>query len=170
MTRVAITRARVKDASAVAAFQQLAWQQTYRGVVDDVFLDAPLGDRVERWTERIRSGSRAVTIAWAGEVAIGVASTSIATPALPEVPPLELNSLYLRRDVQGTGLGSRLLRAAIGDDDAHLLVVDVNERARRFYERHGFRPGGAVLTDPGTGLTERRWVRRESRHEIGPRP
>ncbi|WP_396652368.1 GNAT family N-acetyltransferase [Microbacterium sp. BH-3-3-3] len=86
-------------------------------------------------------------------------STSEDDPPLCGLPPRELNTLYLGRDAQGVGLGSRLLGAAIGDDAAHLLVFEVNERAQRFSERHGFTPVGEKLLDPGTGLTERQWVR-----------
>ncbi|MDR6689881.1 ribosomal protein S18 acetylase RimI-like enzyme [Microbacterium sp. 1154] len=154
-----LATARIEDAPAVAAFQTLAWQQTYRGVVDDALLDVPVSDRVDRWVERIRSASRTVTIARADGVIVGVASTSIDDPPRAGLPRRELNTLYLRQDAQGVGLGSRLLRAAIGDDAAHLLVFEVNERAQRFYERHGFAPVGGTHLDPGTGLAERRWVR-----------
>ncbi|MEX8033159.1 N-acetyltransferase family protein [Microbacterium sp. 20-116] len=160
MTGIALARARLEDAPAVAAFQTLAWQQTYRGLIDDALLDVPAEDRVGRWAERIRSGSRSVTIAWQIHSVVGVASTSIDDPPRAGLPATELSTLYLRRDVQGIGLGSRLLHAAIGDDDAHLLVFEVNERARAFYERRGFQPEGAVLHDAGTGLGERRWARR----------
>jgi ribosomal protein S18 acetylase RimI-like enzyme len=154
-----IEAARIEDAPAVAAFQTLAWQQTYRGVIDDALLDVPVSDRVDRWAERIRSASRSVTIARADGVIVGVASTSVDDPPRVGLPRRELNTLYLRQDAQGAGLGSRLLRAAIGDDAAHLLVFEVNERAQRFYERHGFAPVGETLLDPGTRLKERRWVR-----------
>lgn len=154
-----LATARVEDAPAVAAFQTLAWQQTYRGLIDDALLDVPASSRVDRWTERIRSGSRTVTIAWAASAIVGVASTSVDDSPRSGLPPRELHTLYLRRDAQGAGLGSRLLHAAIGDDAAHLLVFEVNERAQRFYAHHGFAPVGGTLLDPGTGLTERRWVR-----------
>lgn len=159
MIAARLATARVEDAAAVAAFQTLAWQQTYRGMVNDALLDVPVADRVDRWAERIRSASRIVTIASMGGAIVGVASTSEDDPPLCGLPPRELNTLYLRRDAQGVGLGSRLLGAAIGDDAAHLLVFEVNERAQRFSERHGFTPVGETLLDPGTGLTERRWVR-----------
>ncbi|MFJ4159285.1 GNAT family N-acetyltransferase [Microbacterium testaceum] len=159
MTAPRLATARVEDAAAVAAFQTLAWQQAYRGMVDEALLDVPVADRVDRWAERIRSASRTVTIAWMGGAIVGVASASEDDPPLCGLPPRELNTLYLRRDAQGAGLGSRLLAAAIGDDAAHLLVFEINERAQRFYERHGFSPAGETLLDPGTGLAERRWVR-----------
>ena len=160
MTGITLARACVEDAPAVAAFQTLAWQQTYRGVIDDALLDVPADDRVERWAERIGSGSRSVTIAWKGRSVVGVASTSVDDPPRAGLPALELNTLYLRRDAQGIGLGSRLLQAAIGDDAAHLLAFEFNASAHAFYRRRSFTPEGAVLLDPGTGLRERRWVRR----------
>ncbi|MGN7192193.1 MULTISPECIES: GNAT family N-acetyltransferase [unclassified Curtobacterium] len=158
-----IREALVADADAIGAFQSACWEQTYRGVVPDAFLDSSASrDRAARWAERIRSGGRRVLIALRDGRLSGVVSTAPTDPGADDLPALELCTLYLDRDVHGTGLADRLLDAAIGGEDAHLLVFSVNERAKRFYARHGFLPSGAPETDPGTGLDEERWVRRAS--------
>ncbi len=160
-----IRRAGVGDADAVGRFQVRAWEQTYRGIVPDAFLDArSVRSGIDRWAERIRSGVRQVFVAGSSDGSLlGVASATRASSVQEDLPDLELATLYVDPVAHGTGLASDLLEAATGGEDAHLLVFSVNMRARRFYRRHGFVPVGAPQLDPGTGLDEERWVRRSRR-------
>ena len=57
--------------------------------------------------------------------------------------------LYLLAAHHGSGLGQRLLDAAIGDGPAFLWVAEDNPRARAFYSRNGFRWDGLQRTEPG---------------------
>jgi ribosomal protein S18 acetylase RimI-like enzyme len=63
---------------------------------------------------------------------------------------VELQKIYVRRAAVGSGLGARLLAAAIDvarAAGAALIWLDVlktNPHARRFYERHGFRVAGEL--------------------------
>ena len=52
-----------------------------------------------------------------------------------------LSHLYIAPDAQGQGVGAALLDRAkeLRPDGLRLWVFQKNERARRFYERHGFR-------------------------------
>ena len=67
-----------------------------------------------------------------------------------------LNELYVAPAYRGTGLGDDLLDAAValaGDQDLPLdrVVLDVdpaNERAKRFYDRHGFESWGEMVARP----------------------
>lgn len=157
-----IARATTADAREIGAFQARCWEQTYRGVVPDAFLDGTAGaDRAARWAERIRTRTRGVLTARADDgTLLGVASTERRADPAGGLPDLQLVTLYVDRGAHGTGVAALLLDAAIGDEDAHLLVFAANTRARRFYAKHGFVPEGPRLTDPGTGLDEERWVRR----------
>lgn len=64
-----------------------------------------------------------------------------------------LNELYVDPQYRGTGVADRLLDTAldvVDDQDLPMnrLLLDVdpdNERARRFYERHGFESWGTML-------------------------
>ena len=59
-----------------------------------------------------------------------------------------LEAMYVRPRAWGTGLADRLHAAAVAElerrdaDRARLWVLEGNERARRFYERRGWRPDG----------------------------
>ena len=53
-----------------------------------------------------------------------------------------LEAIYTSPETFGTGVGASLMDAAnqwIGGDTVTLEVVSYNERARRFYEKYGFR-------------------------------
>jgi ribosomal protein S18 acetylase RimI-like enzyme len=162
---VSIRRARVDDAERVGLFQTLMWEQTYRGIVPDSFLDArSLRPTTDRWAERIGTGSRLVFVAESPEEqVIGVASTSRSSGDSSRLPTLELSTLYVDQEAQGTWVASSLLNAALNEEDAHLLVFSFNERAQRFYAKHGFQRRGDRQIDSGTGLYEERWVRETRR-------
>jgi GNAT superfamily N-acetyltransferase len=66
-----------------------------------------------------------------------------------------VDQLYVAPDRLGEGIGRRLLELAqsrAGADGLQLWTFQVNERARRFYERNGFEL--AEMTD-GSGNEER---------------
>lgn len=77
----------------------------------------------------------------------------------PEPATGELYALNVHPDRWGGGVGSVLLghvHAALADAghrEAVLWVVPQNERARRFYARHGWAPDGAAKTDTVQGVT-----------------
>jgi GNAT superfamily N-acetyltransferase len=156
-----IVQAGTGDADAIGHFQTRCWEQTYRGIASDELLDTTTAQaRAARWAERIANGSRRVLMALSEDgLLLGVASTTRADQAVDGLPALELSTIYVDEQAHGTGVAARLLRAALGGEDAHLLVFSFNERAQRFYSKHGFHPTGGSQTDPATGLEEQRWVR-----------
>lgn len=66
-------------------------------------------------------------------------------------PLAVLDELYVRPDLRGGGIGTALLEYAIsllrarGGGEMHINVDEIDDGARRFYERHGF-----VNIEPGT--------------------
>lgn len=65
----------------------------------------------------------------------------------------ELYAIHVEPDHVGTGLGLRLMEhalrqlAELGEPRAVLWVLEENDRARRFYERGGWRPDGATRVE-----------------------
>jgi ribosomal protein S18 acetylase RimI-like enzyme len=116
-------------------------------------LDSTYRERYLDWVERcVATEPDAVQLAERGGSVVGYAFV------LPETMAhiwdgAVLNELYVEPAVRGEGIGDELLAAAIdvarGQDlplDRILLDVDrSNDRARAFYERHGFEHWGEML-------------------------
>lgn len=63
----------------------------------------------------------------------------------------EIKELYVEPFFEGTGVGSSLIRFAIEQHAANRLwVLEKNEAAIRFYQRHGFAFSGEQLPEEGT--------------------
>ena len=95
-----------------------------------------------------------------GEIAGQVTVVPAALAANPVDDPAlgHLRNLFVDRSWWGTGLASRLHAAAVdggrelGFAQLRLFVAEGQARARRFYEREGWRPAGEAYDDPGPGL------------------
>jgi GNAT superfamily N-acetyltransferase len=92
--------------------------------------------------QKVLQSNRTIVIEKDGEIAGFCACT-----------PGWVNYLYVLPRYQGSGLGSRLLDAAKSDTAAlQLWTFQENLKARKFYERHGFR---AVEETGGAGNEEK---------------
>jgi len=78
--------------------------------------------------------------------------------AVPLRPAVELSKMYVLPDVHGAGVSAALMAAAL--DDARTLgaacvwlgVNQENERAQRFYAKHGFVTSGTKTFRLGAGV------------------
>ncbi|MDH2444792.1 GNAT family N-acetyltransferase [Amnibacterium sp. CER49] len=139
------------DAQALGRMHHAAWREAYASILlPGWFDDHPIEERIERWAHHLGSPTPGTTVLVAedavGGVILGhtIAGPARATEALPAVRDRELYSLYVLAAAYGTGLGRRLLDAALPDAaPAQLWVFEANARARRFYEQAGFRLDGA---------------------------
>jgi GNAT superfamily N-acetyltransferase len=153
------------DALAIGRFHHACWVDAYRGIVpDDVLARLDPAERGARWVSRLSEGRRSTAIAGLDDAGAGVVGLVSWGPshdeAEPDLPSLELASLYVDRARWGSGLAAALLVHAIGDAPAQLWVYAANTRARAFYEKHGFAPDGRAQLDESTGVLECRYVRR----------
>jgi GNAT superfamily N-acetyltransferase len=113
---------------------------------------------LEKLRGRIAADPGSCVHLWEGDEIIGQIDMSrIAT--LPDMG--YVNLFYLVPDRRGTGLGTELIRYAedrfrkIGCTRARLSVSDTNLRARRFYEKHGWRDVGPRPDRASVRLMER---------------
>jgi GNAT superfamily N-acetyltransferase len=145
-----------KDAEAIAGIHVRAWQDAYRGQLDDEYLDGlKVEDRLEM--HRAALGSPPVDYRmWLAEDegrAVGFAVTAKSQDADAEDRTAEVYAIYLEPDRVGTGVGRALLEHAVDDlrargfTTATLWVLETNEPARRFYEIAGWKPDGAVTSE-----------------------
>ena len=145
------------DGKAFVHYQ--SWQETYRGLLSDAYLDDMSLEKcraiARRWPDRI-------LVAKDGERVVGfVGYDANRDPSMPGTG--EIVAIYLLAEYQGQGIGYRLMHAAMeqmADDHAVVLwVLKGNEVAIRFYQRYGFRFDGTekqLLI--GDTVTEQRMV------------
>lgn len=154
------------DAEALAVLHNSVWREAYAGLLPiRAFDEAALEGRRGMWRrmlterspqelrERLRIG-RAPSGEPVGFLMIGTARDDDA-PRAEELMALNVDSRF-----HGTGLAQALVSDLLGDRPACLWVVEDNPRARRFYEKLGFRADGGRKIDPDLDdLREIRMVR-----------
>lgn len=134
------------DAAALAALARRAFTETFGHLYTSENLSAFLATHnEENWREELADGRFAVRV---GETeGEAVAYAKLGPPSLPfevQGPTIELRQFYLLERWHGTGAAAELMEWALAEArsrDAAELYLSVfvdNERARRFYERHGF--------------------------------
>jgi ribosomal protein S18 acetylase RimI-like enzyme len=154
--KINLRRATAEDAGDLARAHVAAWLEAYRGLVPDSYLDQfTVESRTERFrtflatnpdtstsgdTWVVESGNQTV-----GFVTIGASRDSDTKSCdTGEIWGIYLAPQYWRRGI-GSHVCSRAERMLASRDysAATLWVLELNQRARRFYEAMGFVPDGA---------------------------
>lgn len=164
-TRHSVREMTEPDIDAVAAVRVSGWRHAYAGLMPQSYLDgldaaayaeqrrASFADPANAVTNLVAEGPDGAILGWA---AFGPAQGGDAEAAAGTAPDEgELYALYARPDVIGTGVGRALLTEVLRRAPypaVRLWVLEGNARARRFYERAGFRPDGGVLVDETDGF------------------
>ncbi len=148
--KIRIREAEPSDAEAIARIHVRSWQAAYRGQLSDAYLDSlSVEDRLELHRRMLEDpGERRSWVAEEGGQVVGFAVTGPSQDADADHRTGELYAVYLDPDRFGRGIGKRLCDHALADlrergfRVATLWVLATNERARRFYEREGWRADG----------------------------
>ena len=135
------------DRFAVSRIYEESWKFAYRGIVPQNYLEnIPAG----HWASGLEREGWDTLVMMEDSQLIG--TSSFCASRWPDFPGCgEIVSLYLLPDRMGKDYGKPLLEAAVralnnqGFQDILLWVLEENHRARAFYERAGFRPGGACM-------------------------
>jgi GNAT superfamily N-acetyltransferase len=156
-----IRAARPTDARAIAEVSVASRQWSYR----DVFAEADLAAlSVEATTADFAEGLAQLSPDSAVFVAESVGRVVGYAYVMPspdyDVPAgsSELGSIDVTEEVAGTGVAPALMNAAVeharaaGHGLLTLWVRPENGRARRFYEKYGFRPDGGDRSRPHDSL------------------
>ena len=165
------------DAHGIAVVHVLGWREAYRGLMPQAVLDdLSIVDRTEGWRQILAARergeepegprSRALVAADPGtDRILGWATYGEPRESGPHGG--ELWGLYAHPGLWSRGVGHALLTAveeslrADGARSAYLWVLEGNDRAATFYERHGWVEDGEVKVEerPGLRLHERRRVK-----------
>ena len=142
---IAIRRARLEDAAAIARVRIDCWRITYRGLIPDAYLDSmQLDDSVALWHRVLSAGPNTTSVFVAendGDV-IGFAAGNMLQEPRYDVDA-ELSAAYVRSEFQRAGVGRQLVAAVAAGQRAHgargliVWVIAGNKSARAFYEQLG---------------------------------
>ncbi|WP_225873829.1 GNAT family N-acetyltransferase [Zafaria cholistanensis] len=161
-----IRRATADDIPATLAMKLAAWRETYADQRPAAFFaraEAAREQEIDWWRRGLEAGAELwIALDDAGRVlgcaGVGTAREDDADARVGR----ELQMLYVLAGAHGTGLGGRLMDAALGAHPALVWVLERNPRAHAFFRKHGFVPDGRIeaLADDWAGLREVRLVRR----------
>lgn len=151
-----IRKATIEDAACISRIFWESWQRGYHGLICQGYLDGLRPDHWKAFFEaRLQPGVLEALVAMAGPEPAGAAAYGAFIPPTGSQGPARadgyIQALYVRPAYMGQGFGSALLQAAeeglraMGYGTAFLYVLDTNEKARRFYERQGYRWNGEQL-------------------------
>jgi GNAT superfamily N-acetyltransferase len=133
------------DAEAIAEVHVASWQEAYRGMLPDEYLDGlRAADRVAFWHERLGDPPARGAVLVAEEEGRLLGFTNLLPhPDLGDTWAL-LPHVYLHPDAWGRGLGPALMAGVLdrarGDGFTHveLWTLVANVRAQHVYERDGW--------------------------------
>lgn len=133
--------------AAVSAVYEASWKVGYRGILPDEYLDSI---QPGKWNFVSENTAWRNLLALDGNRIVG--ASSFAAARLENMAGWgEIISFYLHPEYFGRGVSGPLMQAVLkelftmGFRDIYLWVLEENHRARRFYERFGFRPSGEAL-------------------------
>lgn len=119
----------------------------------DAFIAEQLSE--ERFTDYLADADRVLLIAEVQGEPVGYTMLVFGEPQDPDVatalsarPTVELSKCYVLSTQHGNGVASHLIAASVGVASGRgaaavwLGVNQLNDRANRFYEKHGFRKVG----------------------------
>lgn len=135
------------DAAALAELARRTFIDTFAHLYQADDLAAFLASHDEQsWSEKLGDPAFTIRLAEADGRAIGYCGLGPPSlPVQPQGPAIELRQLYILRPWQGSGVAAELMDWALaealrrGAAEMYLTVYVDNHRARRFYERYGFR-------------------------------
>ncbi len=166
-TGIRIRTARLLDAEGIAGVHVASWQETYRGIMPQRFLDArTVKDRTALWELSLSQLGQGKVVLVAEEADGGIVGFVSGGPARIEEfgPGAEIYALYVLKRHQGRGLGRALFddcRAALrqaGMERLTLSVLRANP-SRGFYLKMGGRPvGRGEVVRGGQLLAEERFL------------
>jgi len=133
-----IRSARPEETEALAAVQRDASVAALAHIFPPELYPFPLDAVRERWQESVADPGLEVLVADEGGAPVGVAGSRAEW----------LDGLYVLPQWWSRGVGKRLhdevleRQRGFGSTQCHLWVLEHNDRARRFYERLGWRENG----------------------------
>ena len=161
LEEIEIRRAGVSDAPAIANVHVLSWQHGYAGIMPATYLASlDPSQREAQWATELQNSNTAVWVAQGLGRVFGFSSLGPSRDEDAEKHTQEIYTIYLDPEAWGSGVARELMQVMLEQlgpgIPVTLWVLNQNERALRFYQRHGFTPDGVERLEDstGTGLLE----------------
>ncbi len=141
------------DARALAIVHSYSIMGTFTGLLDDYVKARSLDYCEQRWEDRLAKNECQTIVLLRGEQIVGFASAAPSTDEDVAGIAGDVDRIYLHPSSLGAGHGNTLIKwceetlKAQGFKTIKLWVFTVNERARRFYEKHGYEQDGCTKRD-----------------------
>lgn len=157
MSEVLVRPAVEADAEELARLHVEVWESAYRGLIPESILEerrASIDARIERWRTNVAAvPGRNHVAEHADAPGRLLGFVTVGPNRDDDLDHPELWALYADAAVWGTGVGHALLTAVLPPGPASLWVLQGNDRAIGFYQRHGFALDGVERSDEvGTEL------------------
>ncbi|MEO7169243.1 MAG: GNAT family N-acetyltransferase [Pseudomonadota bacterium] len=144
MSNISIRHATAEDARLIASLHCASWRETYRGILDQAFLDSEIEqERLAVWSKRLRNPDSSQIVLIAHDDAEPVGFVCAFTDTDVRWGSM-IDNLHVKAGLRGQGVGEYLLRttaqtvaATTETQGLHLWVFEANEAALRFYLRMG---------------------------------
>lgn len=151
-----ITRlATADDLPGLASVHHCSIRDTFSGLLDDYVAARSLAHCEAAWKRRFDTGAHATLVLVQNDVIVGFVSAAPSSDADTDGTVGEVERIYLHPSIWGKGHGDVLIRwcqdrlLEQGFKLVKLWVFEVNLRARRFYERHGYSHDGHTKEEFG---------------------
>lgn len=141
---VSYREANSNDTEQIARLHSLSWQQSYRGILNDEFLNGPvLENRRKVWLERLKhpNSNQYIIVAESEATVCGFACTYVDKD--PSWGTL-LDNLHVHQTQKGQGIGTKLMQLAARwaydknqESGFYLWVLAQNRSAQKFYDHVG---------------------------------
>ena len=167
---IVVRPAEARDAAKIARVRVDSWRTTYRGIVPDAYLAGmDVQQSTQMWDRVLTAGPNTASVFVAdntGEI-VGFAAGNMLTEPRHDLNA-ELTAIYVRREFQRVGTGSRLVGQVARAQRTHgahgmiVWVIAANKPARAFYESLGgsllveqpFEWDGIPLVEAGYGFAD----------------
>lgn len=158
MKNIKIRRAVVGDEVGISKVHIQSWQEAYKGLLPQAYLDqlpSELSQRIENWKKSLVHSDRWTFVAEGDKGIIGF--ILFGPPREPsKAEYIELGAFYILAAYKGQGIGFRLLQAGfqlmreLGYQRAYCWVLETNPTIQ-FYEKNGAVFSGQVRDDEVAG-------------------
>lgn len=149
------------DAHELGRVHAEVWQDAYAEILPPDLLDTMNARRLAAvWSRDLAAtatGDSADTLIARHHIDGTIIGFVRAGPSRDGNPPTpwKVRAINLLDRARGAGLADELARRALGDRPASLWAFERNQRARRFYQRHGFALDGASTVKYATAVEVR---------------